>query len=275
MSYARSVQKFRMNIWQQPGLPRILIEGDSWSEHPLVSNLSWSLHLYLQNKVNMLNISQSGDLIYNIAQGRQFSLLSSYLKTNMFDFDLLFLSGGGNDILVNSDKNYCLSKVIQSGTGDEVHSYINQKVWNKALKRITDSYRKILQAAEQINPSLLVHGHNYDYIYPRNNGADVIVIPDVIGPWVEPVMLHYGINDQMLMRRIANHMLDEFSAQLTLLKTEFCNFDFSNTLGTLPDLTSWGVNVPYWDDEIHPNSKGFAKLIEAKIGPDIIKRLNL
>lgn len=275
MSYARSVQKYSMNIWQEPGLPRILIEGDSWAEHPLVANLSWSLHLRLRNLVHILNISESGDLIFNMAHGKQFKKLRAFLESSRFDFDMLLLSGGGNDILVNDQPEFQLSNILKAGKGKAPESYIKADTWKLSLERIVESYRIILDMAKEVNPNLLIHAHNYDYIYPRNRGADVIVIPDVLGPWVFPVMQDLKITDQEIQKRITDYMLEQFNQALASLAEEYAQFDYSHTLGTLPSHTSWGLNLPNWDDEIHPNSKGFARLVEAKLAPDILRRLEI
>lgn len=269
MPYTRTVQKFRLNVWDQPDLPRILIEGDSWADHPLVSNLAWSLNLYLDKRVNMLNISESGDLIYNMAHGKQFNKLQSYLGSSVFDFDIMFLSGGGNDILVNDVQRFKLGKMISSGSGTDPANYIDQTVWSELLKRVGDSYRKILSFVEQVNPNLKVVSHNYDYVYPRNKGADIIVIPNALGPWIYPVMCRKNIDDQNLQRQIIASMLDTFATMLKDLESEYDFFHVVNTLGTLPDFPKWGKKVHFWDDEIHPDSRGFGKLVKEKIGPYI------
>jgi hypothetical protein len=271
MSYARSPQKFRLAVYKEPNLPRILIEGDSWTDHPLVSNLSWSLHLYLNNKAHILNISCSGDLIYNMSTGKQFKKLQAYLKSNALNFDLLFLSGGGNDILVNDNPKYKLSAIIKNGTGADPANYIKESSWKIAIERVENSYRRILDMTTKISPTLNIVAHTYDYIYPRNKGADVIVIPDVLGPWVWPVMNRKGIKDQSIQRDIIKLLLDRLKDMLTKLASEYSQLTVVNTLGTLPENPAWGINVPCWDDEIHPDSKGFAKLIQDRIGPEIDK----
>lgn len=261
-----------MAVWEEPSLPRILIEGDSWADHPLVSNLGWSLHQYLKNQAHFLNISSSGDLIYDMARGKQFRKLKAYLKSSVFNFDLLFLSGGGNDILVNENDKYKLSAFLQTSSGNDPQSYIKEDVWNRSLGRVEQSYTRILEMASEVSPTLKIVTHSYDYIYPRNISGDIIVIPDVLGPWVWPVMRRKGITEQELQRKIIAYLLDQMKLMLDSLAGKYSQLTIVDTLGTLPTYENWGVNVPHWEDEIHPDSKGFAKLVNDKIGP-VIKNL--
>lgn len=272
MTYTRDVRKFRLAVWNEPTLPRILIEGDSWADHPLVSNLSWSLHLFLEGQAHILNISESGDLVYNMARGKQFKKLKSYLKSKVLNFDLLFLSGGGNDILVNNNPDFKLGAIVISGSGDNPENYINESIWSRSLKRIEESYRKLLDTTSELSPTLKVVTHSYDYIYPRDNGADIIVIPDALGPWVWPVMKRKGIESQQLQREITSLMLERFKNLMQSLVADYPQLTLVDTQGTLPEYNAWGVNIQDWDDEIHPDSKGFGKLVRARIGP-VIKDL--
>ena len=275
MAYTRSVQEFRLAVSDDPRVPRVLIEGDSWTDHPLVSNLSWSLHRYLKNSAHLLNISESGDLIYNMAHGKQFKKLQAYLQSKALNFDMLFLSGGGNDILANSNPNYRLSALLQASNSDEPADYIIEEKWEDSLGRIKSSYDKILSMIQSTNPTLLVVTHTYDYVYPRKNGADIIVIPDALGPWIWPAMQKKGITEQATQRSITKHLQNKFRAMLQELTYKYPNFHVIDTLGTLPEHADWGLNIPHWDDEIHPDSKGFNHLVEKKIGPYIKNLLAL
>lgn len=271
--YTRDPHQFRLAVWQNPDYPAVLVEGDSWADHPLVPNLSWNLHQYLGHKVNILNISQSGDLVFNMAHGKQFNTLKAYLASSHFDFDLLLLSGGGNDILVNDQPEFKLERILKPSQQSDPRFFIDEGAWKASLDRVELSYVRILDAAKDANPHLKIHGHCYDYIYPRDKGADIIVIPDALGPWVYPVMQHIQVTDQQLQRNIIKCLLDDFAAMLGSLKARYPQFDFSNTLGILPDHSNWDLNLPNWDDEIHPNGKGFAKLVNERVGPDVKARL--
>ena len=269
--YTRDRYKLLLNVNQFPHYPRILIEGDSWTDHPFVANIAWVLHLYLGRRVHILNISCIGDLIANIGNKdeRQFKLLEDVLGRRAYDFDLLFLSGGGNDLLANSDVNLKLNKVLKEGTGDDPENYMDLPKLEQILTSIKDAYTAILDMASDVNSDMPALAHNYDFIYPRNAGVDII-IDNIKGPWIYPEMCKKHITDQTIQKSITDYMLHAFNPVLNELKQAHSNFDFVDTQNTLPKHSGpWTDDIRYWDDEIHPNSKGFNMLVEKRIGPAI------
>lgn len=176
--------------------------------------------------------------------------------------------------MVNKNSKFKLSALLQSATSDEPESYINQSLWRDALARVGQSYERILDMALTINPNLHVVTHTYDYIYPRNVAGDIIVIPDVLGPWVWPIMNKKGITNQNMQRDIIAVLLNHLKTMLIGLADKYPQLTVVDTLGTLPVYQQWGINVPDWEDEIHPNSRGFSQLVNEKIGP-AVKRLSL
>lgn len=271
--YTRDRYKFRTNIWQAPHLPRILIEGDSWADHPLVTNLAWALHLYLKNKAHILNISHSGDLITDMGSGHELANLANIAGTKELGIDVLLLSGGGNDILVHDKEEYKLSNLLKKATSLVPTDYINWPMFNKLLGEIRTAYEQIIDAVTKARSNIQILTHNYDWVYPRDNGADFIV-RNVSGPWIAPVMRDLQIHDQQLQRDIISLMLTEFSGLLDQLQQQYLNFHYVNTQGLLPQHQGpWGKDVAYWDDEIHPNSQGFHWLVDKAIGPALQKLL--
>lgn len=271
--YTRDRYKFRTNIWQAPHLPRILIEGDSWADHPLVTNLAWALHLYLKNKAHILNISRSGDLITDMGSGHELANLADIAGTKDLGIDVLILSGGGNDILVHDKPDYKLINLLKSATSLVPADYINWPVFNALLEEIRTAYATIIEAVTAARSNIQILTHNYDWVYPRDNGADFIV-RNVSGPWIDPVMRDLNIHDQQLQRDIISQMLRHFSELLDQLQQQYANFHYVNTQGLLPQHQGpWGKDVAYWDDEIHPNSQGFNWLVEKAIGPALQKLL--
>jgi len=271
--YTRDRYKFRTNIWQAPHLPRILIEGDSWADHPLVTNLAWALHLYLKNKAHILNISHSGDLITDMANPHELANLANIAGTKDLGIDVLLLSGGGNDILVHDKDDYKLSNLLKTATSQVPEDYINREVFNRLLQEIKTAYDTIITAVTEARSNIQILTHNYDLVYPRDNGADFIV-RNITGPWIAPVMRDLQIHDQQLQRDIIHQMLTEFSGLLDQLQKQHLNFHYVNTQGLLPQHQGpWGKDVAYWDDEIHPNSQGFQWLVDKAIGPALQKLL--
>lgn len=277
MIYTSDMGKYVAHLINEPFGPRILIEGDSWTDHPLVSNMAWLLYKFLRQegfRPNVLNVSSIGDLVFEMSTGKQLKKLQSLLKSNRLKFDVMLLSGGGNDILLNEEQpEIGLGAIVKEGKGDDPQSYINNDVFSKALLQIEESYHRILSEVANESPSTQVFSHTYDNIYPRDNGTDILVKKDVIGHWVWPVMKDKGIDDQVLMRNIVKVLLQKFAELMKQLESEYEQFNVVETRETLPELASWPKNIQFWDDEIHPDSRGFARLVYQKVGPAVVSAL--
>ncbi len=258
MSYARNMRQYRLNQFANPDAVNVLLEGDSWADIPLfTSNLGWALHQAMGKQVNLVNISRSGDLIANIASGAQFRRLKKYLKTRTWKFDILLLSGGGNDILVkqvNGQAN--LSRMLQRANTENPRDYIKAPMWKAILDEIAQAYITILDMVSRVNPNIRVVVHSYDYIYPRNKATSVLLC-NIAGPWVAPQMADFHIRDQGLQRQIVAQLLLDFKDMLQRLATAYTNLRVVDTQGTLPEHQRWSQDVPMWNDEIHPDADGF------------------
>ncbi|NJK90349.1 MAG: hypothetical protein HC904_00060 [Blastochloris sp.] len=119
------------------------------------------------------------------------------------------------------------------------------------LKRIEEAYIKFIRAISRVNENLPVIAHGYDYVIPSSVGPSIAGFK-IMGPWLKPVMEARGIRDAALQREIARILIDEFNDMLASLQRDCPKFYHLNLRGTLEDGD--------WNDEIHPNRKGFEKL---------------
>ena len=78
-------------------LPVVLSEGDSWFSYPLNRNLMDFVEM--MRDFAMLRLERSGEEARQILKpsGTQFKNLRKYLE--LYRFEALFFSGGGNDIV--------------------------------------------------------------------------------------------------------------------------------------------------------------------------------
>ena len=267
MAIAHSRESFYRLVQRHPERPQVLVEGDSWIGHPLVDNLAVSLNRFFRGRVNILSLGEVGHLAIHMVADSQLKLLRSVLKARQFNFDLVFFSGGGNDIIAHNESGYRLSDILQKSSSEDPRRYIVEHRWLRALERVKSAYKTLIQTRNELRPECPILTHSYDIIHPRDNGADVFIIPDVIGPWVQPVMTDLGIADTRMQQRIIGVLLGDFRDAMQNLEENHPAFHLVDTQDTLPRQQTWSIDVPFWDDEIHPDSEGFHKLVDEKIGP--------
>lgn len=272
MAIAHSRESFYKLTQTHAHRKQILVEGDSWIGHPLprASNLCVRLDTFLQGRCNLFSIGEVGHLATEMMSGSSLRFFADVIKAKQFNFSLIFFSGGGNDILANSDSTLALDKLLL-GPNASPAACIDKTIWTLLLGGVLDAYHTLLKTASELAPKCPVVTHTYDYIYPRNKGTDIL-FNNVIGPWVYPEMVTKGITSPQLQRDIIKFLLADFANKLQQLTQQHANFHVVDTLGTLPTVANWGLNIPYWDDEIHPDKHGFDLLVKQKIGP-VVKSL--
>ena len=271
MSYARTLPAYTTHQWQNPKGYNILLEGDSWADIPVfTSNLGWSLALALKDKINLCNISHSGDLMDELIQGPQWRRLKKAIGNRNYKFDLLIISAGGNDILLKKvDGQTNIERLLKTANGDDPNAYINHTVCNEIMQLLVDQYRIVLDYCQSANPELKVATHCYDFIYPRNK-ATLAVLVKVAGPWIQPAMQAKKIHSAALQRNIMKVLLGRFKTMLQGLEQAYANFTLIDTQGALPELAEWQEDIDNWHDEIHPNHDGFKHIIEQRFKDKIL-----
>lgn len=245
---------------------KILIEGDSWVSHPFpgVSNLSSQIEQFNSNEYLLLNISEPGDEASSIfkARGKQMRRLKRLLSTEQWgeDFDLIFLSAAGNDIVGPEivECGYVLNKRDFPGL---IGKELLTTSFYSMLSDVVKGYARFLDMRNNaiLNKNTPVITHVYSYLRPREVGTH-------IGPlifnkgWIKLHLKHQGIKDEDEQYDIVQEMLDAFYRRLKKLESSYPKFLAVDTRKVLlkkgiPDLT-------YWFDEIHPNTRGFKKLVK-------------
>ena len=273
MAIAHSRESFYRLIFSHPRRKQILVEGDSWVSHPLprASNLCVKLNKYLRGRCNIYSMGEIGHLASDTMSGGQLKTFIDALRAPQHDISLIFYSAGGNDILAHDEERYQLHKLVKNAGGSDFRKYIVEDLWTEVLGKVIDAYNTLIKTRDTYRPGCPIVTHNYDFIYPRNEGVDLIK-NNIIGPWVYKAMLRAGITNEKVMREIIMLMLADFNTELKNLVAQNNDFVLVNTQGTLTELEDWGIEIDEWDDEIHPNSLGFGRLMEERIGP-VIKQL--
>ncbi|MBO9401184.1 GDSL-type esterase/lipase family protein [Shimia sp. R9_3] len=234
--WARRIRngKYKGMIAQHPNKLRILEEGDSWHQYPVIL---WDIIDIVSRVFPTYSLSAPSDLASNMA------LESEHVdKIHELDPDIFMLSMGGNDLL-GDGRFVKLLKPYQSGsTATEL---LNELAFRSALISVMDSYRAMINSALAAKPTLVVLIHGYDNAQPRNNGK-----------WLGKPLAKKGIPLE-IGREIVELIVGRFNEALA----EFAS-DFAGNVRYIDVRTSVGGNVSSWYDEIHPRNPGFKRVAD-------------
>ncbi len=211
------------NLAQHQGVPRIVADGDSWFNHPLLDDIVD--HLYAKGlAVNCF--SAAGDTLAFMAQ--RFEFFNSLAQEKPI---CLLWSGGGNDLLAPAVLENLLDAIVPGR--------VNEDYLDALMAQLETNIRLMLEKVRGADVPVFMHG--YDYIQPRANGLN----------WVYPVMVRKGVSDEITQFQLTARIIDAFNEKLAVLQKEFAGqFYHVDLRGSL-------VKESDWFDEIHPNSKSF------------------
>lgn len=223
----------------------IIAEGDSWFKlpdlhwppnHPIVP---WTLINFLQEKYSITNLAHWGDTLDDIIAAEEYW---PYLTSGQSD--VFLLSAGGNDILGGGNLSQFLNLFdVDHDKPSDAPYYVNQEFY-KNLHKIIGKYAVLIDKIKKKAPSVIMVGHGYDYVIPRDGG-----------PWLGGPMERQGLSPSYrskLCQAIIRVMIDAFnSALLTLQSSHPKNFKYVNLRGT--------IKPGEWWDELHPLDAGARK----------------
>ena len=237
----------------------IVAEGDSWFAYPqrlsggdanVVDHIA--AQLTRRNKTNLLQLASIGDTAKEMLSGRQKDILESVLKKNADYVRLILFSGGGNDIVGESNLLPLLNKYQK---GFKARDCIKEEALRKKLDEITQAYKTLIELRDQYVPTAKIVTHVYDIPQPRNQGAEFLLGLIEKGPWIYPALDEKCIPDDLHLS-IAEVLLQSFRQRLLSLQEESAGKIFvADTQGTLQP-----GNEDDWQDEIHPTGIGFRRI---------------
>lgn len=284
--------KFRPNVvtWEQiddqSSLPNtdpslndrlILAEGDSWFTVAGIptSNLLFSFRF---KKMTMIvNCAQPGDTIKHMSEIEGNHNFRTALSPDGYKWDLLLLSGGGND-LIDEVKRILLPRAKRgSKSMSDIKDYCDDERLKALITKIQDGYRRLVRLRDangspaKKKPIVV---HTYDYAIPRNSPARFFSVP-LLGPWLYPAVVKSEIPKEDWIE-VSKYLIDQLAIGILDLQkdTKLKNFHVVDTRNTLKmaALDTSGDNGD-WLNEIHPNADGYKKIaqvIEGEITPLLV-----
>ena len=244
-SRRRRNQFYNQAILRFPDRIKIVSEGDSWFQHPLVMDIIDHLHRIY----NIYCVAAAGDTLRNYfsrekSNGEYFIDALDEKKPSFF-----LISGGGNDILGAQFRNY----IINDGQdhiveGENPERFLKNELF-KEIDSLVEIYKTIFIHLQTHKPGLRVIVHGYDYPVKLN---------DEKKGWLGKYMIQKGINKPGDRKAIIHLIMDTFNQKLY----ESCK-DLDNvTYIDLRKMVRFDENdgVDQWYDEIHPNNDGFQQI---------------
>lgn len=215
---------------------RIVDEGDSWFQYPLLLDDTID-QLGRDEDKAIFSLSGAGDLLGDMADRREY--VEALEQTAA---PVLLLSGGGNDLLGGGRFASVLLPYAADKGPEEL---LNLPLLEVELRKAIQAYRRILTEVGRRFPAVRVFGHAYDLPYPQSDGR-----------WIGKPLSERGIPHDT-GRLIVELVLNRFAADLADLQVQFGNFRFVDLRGKVDR------GRQSWFDELHPKNPGYGRVAEA------------
>lgn len=243
---------------------RLLAEGDSWFSINAVPGTNLLKALAFAHPTIILDIAEPGDTILRMSALVRNPWMRKFVTDRNFAsrWDLLLLSGGGNDLI---DSAGAIIKAPAVAGSIDPADYVDAVELARLVASVQDGFRRL--AALRDEPGSTCAGkpivtHTYDYPTPRPSPGKFLFV-DAVGPWLHSAFEDRGTPEAMRMP-VARLLLDALGDGITALAQgpeKIPNFHVVNTRGTLTpaprDATGRDGD---WENEIHPSAGGYRKL---------------
>jgi hypothetical protein len=262
---SNEIRRFIESTHRHPDWPRIYCLGDSWFQYPLKS-------IDLQKQIER-GLRREAICFNNSVPGRESAAIKALLprlrdQLGAWQFDLLLLSMGGNDIVGDELAEFVKPAEEPQSPGTDwpspvplvVRRHIRLRAFGRALSFVIDDLARVIELRNQVAPGCTVLINSYDY--PFASGRPYKIGPIRLGPWLKPHFNEVGLSDPDNQYKVASWLIDQFVAAAGALAAAHARVAVVDARGSLPASSDWG-------NEIHPNSAGFKRIAEQRWLPRI------
>lgn len=247
---------FMSRLEKNSNNPIVVLDGDSWAQHPLVKEI----FEHLSNSYNVYCSSLAGRTMQELHdENRYIEMLQDIQQLGHFDkVQAVVLSGGGNDLF-----GLRVSEIIKdfdADRPDDPDAHINASLFNELTDEVIDLYKRVIHKirASFRDARFPIVMHSYSYLTPWDVNSGLLPRDK----WIGDPMREKGISNPDLQRSIVIRMVDQFHAKLeAIVPDSDILLDNRRLIPAQRDL---------WSDEIHPSSAGFKLVgdsIKAAITP--------
>jgi hypothetical protein len=240
-----------------PDWKRVMCFGDSWFQYPIAPGKDIQKVLpRIYRRTLFFNEGVAGldSAKYKMGRGRVTRNLGE------FEFDVLLLSMGGNDIAGSEMVEFVKEKDAPQDVGTRqwgvipapVRDHVRLSAFQRTLEYIQDDIFDMVQRRNQVRGACEIVMHTYDYPWP--DGKPFKLGPIKAGPWIKPHLDDVGLTDFDQQRTVVMWLLDQYAALLNQIASQTPRFRVVKSLGTL--------KRAQWGNEMHPTKAGFKVLVE-------------
>jgi lysophospholipase L1-like esterase len=245
---------------------RILAEGDSWFSINAVPGTNLLKALAFEHPTIILNIAEPGDTILRMSALVKNEWMRKLVTDRNFAsrWDLLLLSGGGNDLI---DSAGAIVKAPSTAGSADPADYVDAVELARLVAAVQEGFRRLADLRDAPGSTCAgkpIVTHTYDYAMPRPSPGKFLIF-NALGPWLHRAFEDKGTPNALRMP-VTRLLLDGLGDGITALAQgpgAIPNFHVVDTRGTLepaaPDASGRSGD---WENEIHPSAKGYRKLSE-------------
>lgn len=223
----------------------IIAFGDSWFDYPKLLLTGGGLidHLETVSGLSISNYAHAGDPTLTTMGLKRSQQLESVLP----GADILLFSGGGDDL---AGDQFCIW--LNQNTDGDISKAINWNRLGSAMALIIANYEDLLDIRDRLAPNCLIVTHSYDFPVASQLGHGVLF--GLLGPWLKPGLDWCGWTKPSDQVQIVKSVMQEFQNRMAAFAAKNWLHLHVNTQGTLAPED--------WDNEIHANDAGWAKLAQ-------------
>lgn len=233
MNWANNISRAKRYIQFQSRMAngfsglRIVSEGDSWFQYPLLLNDVVD-QLSIDDDKAILSLGAAGDTLEAMTNRAEYFDAISNIKADVYIF-----SAGGNDLLGGGNlasylKNY--------SPGARPKDLIKRKLLKRKFDHLFSAYEEMISEIVSLHPQIKILSHGYDVPHPKNGGK-----------WIGSSLAKKNI-PLNIGREIVRLILVEFNYRLAELEWGFSQYTHVDLMGKI------GGD---WHDELHPSDDGF------------------
>ena len=228
----RRRRKYKRKLRQNPDAIRILAEGDSWFQYPIVLRDIID-HLSDDPRIAVRCYSAAGDVLSNMVERPDFLDAIESERPTWF-----LLSGGGNDLV---DGEGLIALLHRYDPHLSPRDYFKDEYFS-LLNDVEQFFREVIELSHAEDPNLKIVCHAYDYAVPNS------------GKWLGLPMRQLGIENPDLQFQIMRLIVNDMNTVVNRV-TEDCQSGPAFYLNLREQIPENG-----WHDEFHPTSEFYEKL---------------
>jgi hypothetical protein len=260
-------------------LRRGLAVGDSWFQYPLRSygDIQHKLANRFHRNVAFLDDSVPGRDARTLPGTvlPRLTRVAAYLQELDKPIEVILASCGGNDVIGRDFATHLRPAGVSTmphhwpwspTVPDVALRHVRFDALKATFQQVETAYRGLLTLRDAHAPNATIITHTYADVVPSNRAYRFAFM--VSGPWLWKPMQDVALTDRQSQQELSRWLLQSFHALLQQFETPGNRFVVLDTRRKLPD-------HKLWENEIHPNNRGFQSLVDEDWAPAVERALGM